>query len=119
MAIHNQLGEQGELLAADYLRKKGYRILERNWRYLKAEIDIIALFEKTLVIVEVKTRSSTYFGLPQEFIKPAKIKLLVNAADAYVISKNITQEVRFDIVSVVFQKGTPQIEHLKNGFLHF
>lgn len=119
MAIHNELGKKGELLAVQHLQKKGYHILERNWRYLKAEIDIIALFENTLVIVEVKTRSSTYFGLPQEFIKPSKIKLLVSAANEYVDSKNLHYEVRFDIVSIVLQKETAKIEHLKNGFLHF
>ena len=118
MATHNELGKKGELFAVQYLQKKGYRILERNWRYLKAEIDIIALFENTVVIVEVKTRSSIYFGLPQEFIKPSKIKLLLAAANEYVISKNLHCEVRFDIVGIVLQKGTAKIEHLKDGFLH-
>jgi putative endonuclease len=119
MAIHNELGKKGELLAVAYLQKKGYRILERNWRYLKAEIDIIALGKNTLVIAEVKTRSSTYFGLPQEFINSSKIKLLVSAANEYVISKNLGYEVRFDIISIVLQNGPAKIEHLKNGFLHF
>lgn len=72
MAVHNELGKQGEALAVEYLRKEGYEILETNWVFQKAEVDIIALKGDVLAIVEVKTRSSLEYGLPQEFVKPKK-----------------------------------------------
>ncbi len=120
MASHNELGKEGEEIAVDFLLKKGYTIRERNWRYLKAEIDIIAQFENTLVIVEVKTRSTKDFGDPQDFIKRKQIQLLVMAANEYVVNRDLAMEVRFDIIAVVLSKNTPvEIEHLEDGFLHF
>ena len=73
MAEHNELGKQGEKLAVEFLQKSGYDILETNWVFQKAEIDIIAQKENILAVVEVKTRSSIDFGLPQDFVKPSKI----------------------------------------------
>jgi len=119
MAAHNELGKQGENLAADFLFKNNYKILERNWRYLKAEVDIIAIKDNTLAIVEVKTRSSAYFGDPQDFINPKKIQLLVTAANEYVLSRNLDIEVRFDIIAIVLNKKGTTIEHLEGAFLHF
>lgn len=72
MAQHNELGKEGENLAASFLEKNGYIIRDRNWTFQKAEIDIIAQKEAILAIVEVKTRSSIDFGLPQDFVKPKK-----------------------------------------------
>jgi putative endonuclease len=120
MAHHNELGKIGEQLAADYLSRNGYEILERNYYYDKAEIDIIAQKEsETLVVVEVKTRNSDYFGDPQDFVKPAKIKLLVKAANEYVISNNLDVEVRFDIIAVLKNKSIEQVKHFENAFYHF
>lgn len=119
MAYHNDLGSMGEQLATDYLSRNGYTILERNFRYQKAEIDIIAQKEATLVIVEVKTRNSAFFGDPQEFVTPGKIKLLVKAANEYVVSNNLEQEVRFDIISIVKNKTVEEITHFENAFYHF
>lgn len=119
MATHNELGKEGEKLACNFLLNKKYKIIEQNWRYLKAEIDLIAITENTLVIVEVKTRTNSYFGDPQDFISPKKIKLLVSAANEYVISRNLDFEVRFDIVSIIKNKKETKIEHLENAFLHF
>ena len=119
MATHNDLGKEGEKLALNYLQKKGFQILENNWRYLKAEIDIIAVTEKFLVIVEVKTRNNNYFGNPEEFVSQKKIKLLVTAANEYVVSNNLDMEVRFDIISVILNKKETKITHLENAFLHF
>ena len=100
MAYHNELGKLGEQLATDYLSRNGYTILERNYFYERAEIDIIAQKDpETIVVIEVKTRNSDYFGDPQDFVKPAKIKLLVKAANEYVISNNLDVEVRFDIIT--------------------
>ncbi len=119
MAIHNELGKKGEQLAVDYLLEKGYKILEKNYRYLKAEVDIIAQQENTLAVVEVKTRSSDVFGNPQDFVNPKKIKLLVSAIDAYVTSKDLEVEVRFDIIAILKEENEFKIEHLEDAFLHF
>ncbi len=120
MAYHNELGMLGEKMAAEFLLRKGYTILERNFVYQKAEIDIIAQKEaETLVIVEVKTRNSAVFGNPQEFVSKGKVKLLVKAANEYVVENNLVVEVRFDIISVLKNKTTEKIEHFENAFYHF
>ena len=119
MAIHNDLGKKGEVLAVNYLQKKGYHILDLNWRFKKAEIDIIALKEGVLAAIEVKTRSSDYFGNPQDFVNSKKINLLVEAVDEYVISKNLDVEVRFDIVAILKKNESFEIVHLKDAFYHF
>jgi putative endonuclease len=119
MAEHNDLGKLGEELAVEFLRKEGYEILETNWTFQKAEVDIIAQKENTLAIVEVKTRSSLDFGLPQDFVKPKKIQLLVKAVNEYVVSKNLDIEVRFDIIAIHKDGKSYVIEHLKDAFYHF
>ena len=118
MAEHNELGKKGEKLAIDFLVDKGYKILEKNYRYLKAEVDIIAQKKDVLAVVEVKTRSTDYFGNPQDFVNPKKIKLLLSAIDYYVIEKDLDVEVRFDIIAIIHQKEI-KIEHLEDAFLHF
>ena len=119
MADHNELGKIGEELAVEFLRKNGYEILETNWTFQKAEIDIIAQKENILAVVEVKTRSSLEFGLPQDFVKPKKIQLLVKAINEYVVSKDLDIEVRFDIIAVHKEDKSFAIEHLKDAFYHF
>jgi len=119
MAEHNELGKLGEELAVEFLQKNGYAILETNWTFQKAEIDIIAQKENILAIVEVKTRSSLDFGLPQDFVKPKKIQLLVKAVNEYVISNNLDIEVRFDIIAVHKEGKSFAIEHLIDAFYHF
>ncbi len=120
MAYHNELGKLGEKLAANYLLKNGYEVLAQNFYFDKAEIDIIAKKEdNTLVIVEVKTRNSDFFGDPQEFVTSSKIKLLVKAANEYIISNDLDMEVRFDIIAVIKNKTIEKIEHFENAFYHF
>jgi len=119
MAKHNELGKKGEQLAVDFLIKKGYNIIERNYRFDKAEVDIIAQQNDILAIIEVKTRSTTDFGNPQDFVKPKQIQRLVKAVDAYVIENNLDVEVRFDIIAIVKEKNNFNIEHLENAFYHF
>lgn len=119
MATHNELGEKGEQLAVDFLQQKGYKILERNWRFKKAEVDIIVLKNDVLIAVEVKTRTSNYFGNPQDFVNQKKIQLLVEAINEYVISRDLDVEVRFDIVAIIQNKNTTKVEHLEDAFLHF
>jgi putative endonuclease len=119
MAKHNELGKKGEQLAVDFLLKKNYDIVERNYRFDKAEVDIIAQKGDTLAIIEVKTRSSTDFGNPQDFVKPKQIKNLVKAVDEYVTVNALDVEVRFDIIAIVKEKDGYNIEHLENAFYHF
>ena len=119
MAVHNELGKVGEEIACTHLISEGYKILERNYRFQKAEIDIIAQLNNEIVIVEVKTRNSDFFGDPQEFITPKKIKLLVKAANEYVISNNISLESRFDVIAVLKNKKHQKVTHFKNAFYHF
>jgi len=119
MAEHNELGKKGEELAIGFLIKNDYKILEKNYRYLKAEVDIIAQKENTLAVVEVKTRATDYFGNPQDFVNPKKIKLLLSAIDNYIVEKDLDVEVRFDIIAIIHKNNTTKIEHLKDAFLHF
>ena len=119
MAEHNELGKLGEELAVEFLQKNGYAILETNWTFQKAEIDIIAKKGNILAIVEVKTRSSIDFGLPQDFVKPKKIQLLVKAVNEYVVSKDLEVEVRFDIIALHKDGKKFIIEHLEDAFYHF
>jgi len=119
MAKHYDLGITGEKLAIDYLLKKGYQIVVKNYRFQKAEIDIIAQKEDTLVCVEVKTRSSDYFGNPQDFIDAKKIKRLVKAMNHYIITKDLNVEVRFDIIAIIKNKTKTKIKHIKDAFLCF
>lgn len=119
MATHNELGKKGEALAVEFLQKNNYTILERNWRFKKAEVDIIAQKNDVLAVVEVKTRSSNYFGNPQDFVNRKKIQLLVEAINEYVTSKDLDVEVRFDIIAILKNKETFNIEHLEDAFLHF
>lgn len=119
MAEHNELGKFGEELAVEFLQQNGYAILETNWTFQKAEIDIIAKKENTLAVVEVKTRSSIEFGLPQDFVKPKKIQLLVKAVNEYVVSNDLDVEIRFDIVAIYKQENNYKIEHIEDAFYHF
>lgn len=119
MAEHNELGKLGEEMAVEFLSKNGYTILETNWTFQKAEVDIIARIENILAVVEVKTRSSIDFGLPQDFVKPKKIQLLVKAINEYVISKNLDVDVRFDIIAISREDKKFTIEHLVDAFYHF
>lgn len=119
MAQHNDLGKKGEITAINYLLRKGYTIIEKNYRYLKAEIDIIAEKEDILIAVEVKTRSSNYFGNPEDFINSKKIQLMVHAMDNYIVSNNIDITVQFDIISILYEKDSCKIEHIEDAFLYF
>lgn len=119
MAEHNELGQLGEDLAVDFLRTNGYEIIDRNWRFQKAEVDIIARKKDVLAVVEVKTRSSLEFGLPQDFVNQKKIQLLVKAINEYVVSKDLDVTVRFDIIAIHYTKVNIDIEHIEEAFYYF
>lgn len=111
-----QLGREGEILAVAHLRENGYEIVERNWRFGKLEIDIIARKGNVLSIVEVKTRSGDYFGEPEDGVTKAKERFLATAADHYIISRNLDVEVRYDIISIVIHNGRHELKMIEDAF---
>ncbi len=118
MSDHLDIGKKGEDIAAEYLVEKGYAVLERNWRFKKAEIDIIAKEnDGTLVFVEVKTRSYTYFGEPEAFVDDKKKSLMLDAASEYMRRIDYDWAIRFDIIGIVLEKGKkPRISHFEDAF---
>lgn len=122
MSVHQQLGNRGESIACTHLLKNGYQILEQNWRYDRAEIDIIAELPDFLVVIEVKTRTTDFFGLPSSFVSERQQDLLIKAAEAYIIEKDIDKEVRFDIIGIVLDPALPhqtRIQHIADAFSAF
>ena len=116
MSEHIKLGKRGELIAVDYLKSRGYKILEMNWRTKHKEIDIIALDKNEIVFIEVKTRKNNYFGDPEEAVDLKKQRFLVNAAENYIISNKIDLEARFDIISIISVGSKYNINHIKEAF---
>lgn len=111
-------GKYGEDLATDFLMNHGYKILERNFRIRGGEIDIIALDARTLVYIEVKTRTSHLFGLPEESVTVHKIKFLERAAKFYRANRKhlkLPMLERIDVVTVDSTDGDPQINLIKNA----
>ncbi|MFC5270745.1 YraN family protein [Adhaeribacter terreus] len=117
MAEHHKLGTTGEAVAAKYLVNKGFEILTQNYRYKKAEIDLIVRKDNLLVFAEIKTRSSDKFGFPEEFVSNRKIELFLMAADEYIFQQNWLHDIRFDIISVTANSnGTFNIHHIEDAF---
>ena len=119
MAQHNDLGKLGEVLAQNFLLKNAYTILETNWQFGHAEIDIIAQKNDILSVIEVKTRSSDHYGKPEMFVNKKKIKLLINAINHYVETNNLDVEIQFDIISIIKNQYTESIEHIEDAFMWF
>ena len=118
MASHNDLGKQGEDAAVEYLLNKGHTIIIRNYRYQKAEVDIISNHQGLTIFTEVKTRSTDKFGYPEEAIGVKKKDLLRQAMEFYLTENNIQEETRFDIISIVIIKGKVDIHHIEDAFYH-
>ena len=115
MAAHNDLGKWGEDLAADYLRDKGYVIIDRDWKSGHHDLDIVAKEDETLVIVEVKTRRNRLFGNPEEAVDYRKLRSLQMAINHYIKYRHINGDSRLDIITVVGTVGEePEIEHIKD-----
>src|SRR5688572_9750954 len=114
MAKHNNTGKEGEKLAKKLLEEKGCTVLKTNWRYQRLEADIIAKKGDLLIVAEVKTRSTTFFGEPEEFVTRAKRQNLVRAANAYIEQYELDLEVRFDIISVVISEDKTAIYHIED-----
>lgn len=116
MAIHNDLGIKGENIACNYLENKGYQILEKNYRYKKSEIDIIALQDNCIVFVEVKTRRNAIFDIPENAITRKKMDKLQEGALYYIEMNNISNELRFDIITIITENNQVEINHIENAF---
>jgi len=112
----SELGIKGEEIACKYLITKGYQLLHKNWRCKHKEIDIIVEKNNILTFVEVKTRSTSYFERPQDAVTLKKQRLLISAANEYIIQKEIDKEIQFDIVSIIIENGKQTIEHIPNAF---
>lgn len=118
MAAHNDLGHWGEQRASEFLEQKGYRIIERNWHIGHRDLDIVAVDDSTLVIVEVKTRSNDYFMVPELAVDRKKIQSLTLAANAYVKMHRLNLSIRFDIVAITgTDDSNCRIKHIENAFL--
>ncbi len=116
MAQHNEIGREGEVLATEHLIKQGYTIREVNWRSGKLELDIVAYKDVTLVVVEVKTRSSLLYDNPTDAITRKKIKHIVDATDAYIRLFDTPFEVRFDVITLTKEDGGYRLEHIEDAF---
>jgi putative endonuclease len=118
MAEHLQTGAAGEQLACQYLADLGFTLLHRNWRHGRDELDIVARDGKELVVVEVKTRSNSDYGDPEDAVGPAKQRKMFRAAEAYLDVHDLDLDLRFDIVSITMDGGRPNIRHIAEAFTH-
>ncbi len=116
MANHNEIGEKGERIAKSYLEKKGFDILKTNFRYKKHEIDIIAQKDNKLLIVEVKTRQSSYLANPEQTVSKKKQNAIIKCANAYIVENEIDLDTRFDIISIILNNKEQTIEHVEDAF---
>lgn len=116
MAKHNILGKEGEELAVQFLQRLGYVIISTNWHEHKFEIDIIAKDKEEIVFIEVKTRSSNFFGSPEEAVTISKQKHLIEGADYYINKNEIDLECRFDVIAIIKNDTATEINHIKSAF---
>ena len=114
MYFKQEFGKEGENYAAEYLEGKKYKILERNFACKRGEIDIIALKDDTIIFVEIKSRTSTKFGLPSEAVTKQKLKHLYKTAEYYLITRNLVNiDTRIDVIEIYKTNGEYRLNHLK------
>ncbi len=116
MVSQREIGEMAEKLAEQYLLKQGYAILDKNWYSGHLELDIVARDKNELVIIEVKSRHGIRYEHPSEAVTNTKIKRIVEAAEAYILEKDIDLETRFDVITVIFFQQKFELEHFKDAF---
>ncbi len=109
-------GKEAEDVAAEYLKSKGYEIVQRNYRHKRSEIDLIVRKDKWLVFVEVKMRSSDKFGYPEEFVDYQKRKNVIFGAEHYTYEHNYNGNMRFDVVAISMRQDVPDIRHFEDAF---
>ena len=112
-------GQEAEQRAVSYFKLLGFQILAKNFRFKRAEVDLIVKKHNLLVAVEVKARSTDYFGGPEQFVSQKKINLLVMAMDHYIQSRNLDLELRFDIIGFTYQNAQWELKHIENAFYGF
>lgn len=116
----NRLGKSGEIIAMNYLKESGLKFLKANYRFQRAEIDLIFedVSNKTLIFAEVKTRMNKNFGEPEESVTPFKMENIRKAALGFIFENELysAHDLRIDIVSILFTDGIPDINHIKNAF---
>ncbi|MDO5715894.1 MAG: YraN family protein [Tissierellia bacterium] len=113
---HKQVGDYGENIALEYLIKNGYRVLDKNFRALGTEIDLIALKKDELIFIEVKTRRNRQFGDAYEAVTERKMNHIIQTAQSYIQQKNLYQYmVRFDIIEIYLMEN--KLNHIKNAFI--
>jgi len=111
------IGREGEEAARTFLQSKGYSILHSNWHFHHYELDIVAIDNEMLVVVEVKTRADDYLVAPDEAVDRKKMRRIISAADAYVRYFKIDIPVRFDIVTIVNSREGYKLDHYEDAFL--
>lgn len=116
MSDSHDLGRKGEDAAAEFLVKKGYKILKRNWKAGRPEVDIIAEDSNYIIFIEVKTRTEDFLVPPSAAVTREKQRSIIFCADRYIQWNNVRKECRFDVVSVVFSGDSFSIEHIENAF---
>ena len=111
-----KIGKKGEAHSKDYFIKKGYQILEQNWRFYKSEIDLIVQKENTICFVEIKTRSRNYLVDPILSVSASQQKRILKAAHHYIELNSLEQNIRFDVVGIVHSDNTFIVKHIKEAF---
>lgn len=115
MGKNKELGQEGEQVAAEYLKKNGWHILESNYRYSRSEIDLIASKNDLLVFVEVKARTNVKYGMPEDFVDEKKAENIIKGAEHYIREINWQGNIRFDIISII-KKETMDLRHIEDAF---
>ena len=117
MSHHKQqLGKEGEKIATAHLIKEKYKILARNYRSGRAEIDIVAMKDDLIIIVEVKTRETDKYGNPEESVGTGKINMLAQGAEDFMLDKDLHNNVRYDIISIIKNQYKTDVHHLTDAF---
>jgi putative endonuclease len=111
------LGKEGERIAERFLKTKGYKLVERNYRCAAGELDLIVLDQRVIVFVEVKTRTGMGYGTALEAVEARKQRKMIYAAQFFLNAKKLTQrEARFDVIGISWPGTEPQVEHIENAF---
>ena len=116
MATRKEIGNKGEENAVNFLFANGYEVLERNYRFGRGEVDIIARKDLIMVFIEVKTRKNTNFGYPETFLSEAQQERIHWAAEEYVLQKTWQGEIRFDIIAILWEGQEPTLDHFEDAF---
>ncbi len=113
---HIELGKEGERLAVQLLKKKQHTILVQNYRYRRGEVDVISLHNNQVIATEVKTRETDAFGSPFNAVSRSKQRQIISVMNAFIEQNNRTEEVRFDVISIVLHRQKTEIEHIESAF---